>query len=483
MSDSVYNTKISVKLFPPPDTTVYAMNTPSSGGIDITNLVSDFVYYESITSPFVYAEMVLADSTGILDGGDDNDTDLGQCGLRKFCGLSIELTDPMSFEKDSSVARSVTAHVFDGANAFFINQIADDVSKGKQRMYRIKLVNKNAFASKAKQIKRAWPPNKDDRNIEFNQVISDVLQQEVQVSKLLEVTADRTEPTAVYSSLNVLPTAIFKDVCRKSVSLNQSGAGGTGVSSGGTSGTSSEDTETINKEIGYTIFETYDAFYFRSLRSFVTRTHNAGAAPDPDEYHTFAVRPVNDKDLSAAESSQTIISYKHNDSEKTTDVLTEIKKKKRGKPQERRYDVITNTYKIIEKTGQEKDPCNLTQIDDSFVQQEVDIFTEYQVSYFKICNPSDLNDLAVNPKKYESSYEGAMEEIRERTSRIRVPGNLTIKAGDRIQISIPKIKAESGEGSEESDKYSGLYSVISVAHRFEQGVRLFTDMEICKFRD
>lgn len=483
MSDSVYNTSIKVSLFPPPDTSVYAMNTPSSGGLDITKLVTHFNYYESITSPFVYAEMVLFDSTGILDGGDDNNTSLGQCGLRKFCGITIELTDPMSFNKDASVARSVAAYIFEGTNAFFVNQIADDVVRGKSRMYKLKLVNKNAFSSKAKQVKRAWPPGRTDRNIEFNQIISDVLQQEMQVNKLLDVTADRTEPTAVYSALNVLPTSIFKDVCRKSVSLNQSGAGGTGVAAGGTSGTSSEPTETINKEVGYTIFETYDSFYFRSLRSFVTTTHNAGAAPDPDEYHTFAVRPVNGGDLSAAEISQTILSYTHNDSDKTTDVLTEIKKKKRGKPQERRYDVVTNTYKILEKTGQEKDQCNLTQIDDSFVQQDVEIFTEYQVSYFKICNQTDLNDLAVNPKKYESSYDGAMEEIRERTSRIRVPGNLTIKAGDRILISIPKTKADSGEGSTESDKYSGLYSVISVAHRFEEGIKLFTDMEICKFRD
>lgn len=485
MSDTVYNTKITAVVYPPPTGDVYGMGSPTSGGVDISALVANFSYYESIFSPFCYAELTLMDSTGLLEGGPDAQNGLGECGLRKFSCVDISLPDPMAFNKEN-VERSVEAYQWQGTNCFYVNKISNQLNKGKKKIYTLKLVPRDSFTSIAKQFIQHWGSNGTVSSVEYNRVIEDILNDQMQVQKTLNVTGDRTEPTGAYSMHNVYPLSAIKDILKKSVSLNQSGSvsgASTGSSSGGTTNTSKEPTDNMNKKVGYAFFETYDNFTFRSLESFVNRNHTAGAAPDPDEYHSFAVLPVNDRDVTAQQASQSIISYKHFDDENTTDVLTEVRKKKRGTPKTVRYDVTTNTFKTIEQTGTETDPCNITQIDGSFQQIERDVYTEFQVAYLKICRESDLNGMPVNPKKYEPYYDGGVEEIKERTSTIRVPGNLTLKAGDRIFISVPKTQAENGQPSDVSDKYSGLFSIISVAHRLENINKLYTDLDICKFRD
>jgi len=481
MSDTVYNTKITAVVYPAPTGSVYNMGSPTSGGVDISKLVSEFSYYESIFSPFCYAEMTIMDSTGLLEGSDESP--LGECGLRKFSCVSITLPDPMSFNKENT-DRSVEEYQWQGTNCFFVNQIANQINKGKKKIYTLKLVPRDSFTSIAKTYPRHWGSEGTISSVEFNKIIEDILNDQMQVQKTLNVTGDRTEPTASYDQNNNFPLAAIKRICQYATSLNQSGAApGGGSATGGTSNTSKESTENMNKKVGYAFFETYDNFTFRSLESFVNRNHTAGAAPDPDEYHNFSVFPVNSRDVTAKQASQAIISYKFLDDQNTTDVLTEIRKRKRGTPKTIRYDVTTNTYKTIEKTGEEPDPCNSAPVDGDFQIPMKEIYTEYSVSYVKVCKASDLENMPVNPEKYGIYYEDGVEEIKERTATIRVPGNLTLKAGDRISISIPKTQAENGQPSEVSDKYSGLFSIVSVAHRLENINKLYTDLDICKFRD
>ena len=84
-----------------------------------------------------------------------------------------------------------------------------------------------------------------------------------------------------------------------------------------------------------------------------------------------------------------------------------------------------------------------------------------------------------NPELTALNYGAMLDMLKTKTSTIRVPGNLSLSAGDHIALDFPLIKGDSGKAAEASDKYSGAYLITKINHRVEDITHLYTHMEIC----
>ena len=82
--------------------------------------------------------------------------------------------------------------------------------------------------------------------------------------------------------------------------------------------------------------------------------------------------------------------------------------------------------------------------------------------------PDALDNEPPNPELTSINYGAMLDMLKSKTSTIRVPGNLSLSAGDHIALDFPLIKGDSGKAAEASDKYSGAYLITKINHRVEQ---------------
>ena len=80
------------------------------------------------------------------------------------------------------------------------------------------------------------------------------------------------------------------------------------------------------------------------------------------------------------------------------------------------------------------------------------------------------------------NYSAILEALKTKTSSIRVPGNLSISAGDHIFIEVPTIQGDGSNATQTDNKYTGIYLVVKVSHRLEDIKNIFTDLEITQIK-
>ena len=443
--------------------------SPSGESRDISSLITDFKYYETIYSGFVTAKVTLLDSTGLLA---DNTEFNNGCGLTKFCAIEIILIDPTS---GTGYQRSISRVEFTGANCFYVNRIVNQIQQGKKRVYQLELVNRAGLIAASKRILQSWPDN-GGTNIEYNQIIEDMLTQNFNVpASKLDVTSDVTEPTSKYQAHYYHPTKIINDLCRLAVPRVQSGGGAAGPSSSTTSG--GVQTETLTKHAGYAFFETSRLFKYVSLDSLIS----VNGAVSFDATHVFATTIVNDSETTDEQKSQTIISYQFYEDEQTSGVIEDVVTGKTGTKSKIRYDNTTKRYIRSDPTVV-KDPCESIASEGSIVSVEYTNTTTYDVEYYDTCDENALDTAPINSHITSLNYDAIMEDLRSRTSKIRVPGNLSVSVGDKVSLFFQKLEGKGEQQEEFSDKYSGIYIVTGLLHKVEGVNKFFTHLQVCRIR-
>lgn len=446
---------------------------PERGFYEISD-VSSFEYFESIYEPFVTARLTLLDSSGVLE-----DAFGDKCGIRKFCAVEVTLADPRADEntRKRSNGEEVKTFNFVGQNCFYIQRIAEQKVKGKKQIYTLELLNKDALICISKVVSRKWPPGENSRNIEWNKIIDDLLTEEMKTSKEKNVTKDKTQNVGVYPALKYSPLKVINDACSKAIPLIQSG--GKTISGQSSKEKGSVPTEVKKDFAGYAFFETYDAFNYLSLDGLVN-TNATGITVD--EFHTFKTSVANSPQSTPDEEAQVIITYKFYDQDKTSSSIEDVLSGKTGNRTINYFNLTNRKFERVVNEYQ-KDKCEVVPFEDGFKIQINKITTKYQVEYFNTCDKTELESAIQNDTITTWNYQGNLEDIRSKTSTVRVPGNLALSAGDKVYLGFLKIQGVGGRDNELSDKYSGIYVITELAHRLEGVNKLYTDLSVCKLKD
>jgi len=446
---------------------------PEKGFYEISD-VSSFEYFESIYEPFITARLTLLDSSGILE-----DAFGDKCGIRKFCAVEVILADPKADEntRKRSNGKEVKTFDFVGQNCFYIQRIVEQKIKGKKQIYTLELLNKDALLCISKVVSRKWPPGENARNIEWNKIIDDLLTEEMKVTKEKNVRKDKTKNVSVYPALKYSPLKIINDACSDAIPLIQSG--GKTVSGESAKEKGSVPTEVKKDFAGYAFFETYDAFNYFSLDGLV---NISATGVTIDEYHTFTTSVANSNKSTPNEESQSILSYKFYDQDQTSSSIEDVLSGKTGNRTINYFNLTSRKYERVVSEYQ-KDKCEVIPFEDGFKLQENIITTKYQVEYFDTCDKAELESSVQNTTITTHNYRGNLEDIRSKTSTVRIPGNLALSAGDKVYLGFLKIQGVGDKENELSDKYSGIYVITELAHRLESVNKLFTDLSVCKLKD
>lgn len=424
---------------------------PEGDSVEFPEIVS-FDYYESLHDSFITASITIFDSSGKIDEA------FNKCGVRQFCPVEITVYDP-SYGKDW--VRQIPFMDFSGPNCFYVSRVVNQINRGKKKQYTLELVNKDSLVALSRTIRSAWPPDSSTK-IDYNTVIDDVLKKYIKTSKdTSPVMKVMTESVAKVMGNNMKPYQLINNICTKA----------TPKASGATSG--KEET----RPAGYVFYEVYDQYRFDSIHKLLTSLEYFNI-----DHSKYTIKPVTDGETSEKDASYVITSYKFYEDSNQSSLLEEVASKKRGKPKTKVLDVSRNIFKEIEKLPPKTitDKCLVTSVDEDFGPVTTITQTEYQFEYYNSCDETALDNEPTNPEITSMNYGAMLDMLKSKTSTIKVPGNLSLSAGDQIVLEIPEIKPEGDKGSESSAKYSGYYLITKINHKVVDAENVVTIMEICK---
>ena len=448
---SVTDTLVKATVFDIPSATKLVDLAPEGQGILFPEVIS-FNYYEAVLEDFITAELTILDSAGLVDES------FNKCGVRQFCPVEITLSDP---SKGTDWEKDRIEFEFTGDNCFFVNRVINQVVKGKKKQYTLELINRDAIVALSKNVKSSWPPDSSTK-VDYNTIVDDLLGRYVSTAKdKSPVMEEMTEAIPKLQGHNFKVYELLNSMCQYATPK-------------GTDGSGKEET----RPAGYVFYETYDQYRFDSIHKLMTEPFRL----DTKKGTAYQVIFVNDNVTGPALASQTILSYKFYDGATQSSLLEEIATKKRGKPRTVLLDVQRNTDKVIEKMPPKtvEDKCLKTASDGDLTTVKYIEQTEYMLEYYNTCDETALDNEPTNPELTSMNYGAMLDMLKTKASTIRVPGNLSLSAGDHLYLDFPLIKGDSGKAAEASDKYSGAYLITKINHRVEDITHLYTHMEICK---
>lgn len=444
---SVTDTNITVSVFNIPTATKLVDMKPEGMGIMFPEVIT-FNYYESVLEDFITAELTILDSAGLVDEAFD------KCGVRQFCPVEISVIDPSA---DTEWERERRLLEFVGDNCLFVNNVSDQIIQGKKKQYTLELVNRDAIVALSKNVKSSWPPDSSTK-VDYNTIVDDLLGRYISTPKdKTPVMEYMTETIGKLQGHNFKVYELLNSMCKYATPK-------------GTDGSGPEET----RPAGYAFYETYGEYRFDPIHKLMTEPYRLKSA--------YKVMPVNDEQTGPAEAAQSILSYKFYDGATQSSLLEEIATKKRGKPETQVLDVQRNTFTKIEKLPPKtvEDKCLKAASDGEFTTVKYLEQSQYQIEYYNTCDETALDNEPTNPELTSMNYGAMLDLLKSKVSTIRVPGNLSLSAGDHLELDFPLIKGDSGKAAEASDKYSGQYLITRINHRVEDISHLYTHIEICK---
>ena len=424
---------------------------PEGKPINFPEVIS-FEYFENILDPFIRANVTILDSSGEVD------TAFNNCGVRQFCPVELTLYDP-SHEKDWERDRSVFE--FTGDNCFYVNRVKDQVTQGKKKSYTLELITRDSLIALSRTIKSSWPPD-DSTGIDYNTVVSDVLNKYIKTSKDYSYVMDAMSESVDKVMGNARkPIELINNICTRATPKGTATGGG------------KEET----RPTGYAFYETYDSYKFDSIYKLLTEPSNLNI-----NHGKYDLSIVNTSESTEKEAAYSILGYKFYDGATQTSLQEEITAKTRGKAKTILLDQERSSYKMIEKLTPETvvSPCLKAASDNDFAPVKTVTQSEYQIEFYNSCKPDALDNSPLNPELSSMNYGALLNILKSKTSTINMNGNLSLSVGNHLNIDFPLIKGDGVKQTELSAKYSGNYLITKIRHYVKDINHVYTTAEICK---
>ena len=402
--------------------TIKRMQLTSNQGVavDISPMVTDFSYYESVLSNVITATAVCVE-TG--HGGVKEGTILDGLPIRGGERLDVEVQD---FYGETLKLE------------MYVNRIRNASSGTQKNLYFLDFASKYYFANEQTRVVRAY------KDAPISTHVSTIINNQFKGAK---INTDETSFNYRFIGNDRKPLYVCTWLASRSVPKAESSGGGGGNTVGGAA--------------GYFFYETRDSFNFRSIdklfKEDVKRTYKYTATPNQEFNNTKDGKPVykvlrynidSDVDL---QSNMTLGTYNNRTIY---------------------FDPVGMRYRVVEynienqkgkiTTADTKEAARL--VNESFIKSP----TRLMSTVLDIGYNTELDKWKSNPVKanYDAPKTMAQSIMRYNQlftiqSEVTVSGDLGIRAGDLIELILP----EPGEKPEINKKTGGKYMVANVCHK------------------
>ena len=411
-------------------------------GYDIKQMVNSFSYVESVTSPFVAATLVIADSSGFIN-------DLPIQG-----GETVVVTVQTS---SSDEPQEYTMVVW---------RIANRGSQGKAQAYTLGLVSVEALNNECVRLVKPLSGKPDD-------IIKKMLREDLKTDKEFFPAEATTQFAVKMLPVNRRPFDIIASLSIKSVQS------GTTTSSGTASGSSTNnEKQTVSGSAGYFFWENKRGYNFFSVDSLMDIEQGQIWGP-------YVEKPANQSD--GADDRFTIAQASF---VSEADIMTSMRMGKysslmvffnhsTGQYHEYHYSV-KDAYKDMKHLGPQNTPSLIT-----FREKDISDYPTRIVSSL-LDHESWYNDAGIASFEEEDGADSPSEFcdfhkhfaaqslmryelLKNQMGTVVIPGNSEICAGDRVEIQlVNKTSTEVAKDQPIDQESSGTYLIAEVTHEYSR---------------
>ena len=398
------------------------------GGVDISAIVPEFNYYESVLSNVITASMVVAE-TGFESSGNDSIATQGLLDGLPIRGgerVDISITDPQG-------------NNLSFGEGLYVNRARNATPGTQKDVYFIDLCSKESFANEQTRVVKRYEGKISDS---ISSILSEVL-------KSGSANVDSTAINYNFIGNDRKPLYVCTWLASKSVPL----------------GTSTGEGNSVGGAAGYLFFQTRDGFNFRSIDKIfgqsVTKRfiyNNTGKNP-ASGYDGNVLTYDIDRDVDMKDSLAT------------------------GAYNNRSifFDFYSMNYKVVEYDISQQEEKLTTagkkfapsQVAKAFTQSPTRLFSHVlDVGTIPRGVTSDAQLKSWQEDKTASNYDAEKSMVQSVMRynqlfaiqiNITIPCDLSIKAGDLIYCDFPEMKGE--DNKEVNPESGGIYMVAHVCHR------------------
>jgi len=427
--------------------------------LNIIDLMMEMSIFESITSPFMTANLVLADSGNNI---------MGNLPIQGNERIKIVLATADSDKK----------YTYD----FRVYSINNRISSGKIQAYILKLVSYEALANEALRIGKKY----EDYG---HKIVYDIMKNIMKTNKTIDAD-DACKYKMKFIPSNKRPFELIYSLASKCISSKANPTASPPPTTGSTTSASSTPSTVgsaagkLKGSAGYLFFETYNGYVFSSIDRLSDSGSDGYGGKPPVATYEYSITNT-DKDQ--GNNSLKILEY-------TFDQELDIFKRMRmgtysslivffnvntGYYEEYVYS-LSDTYKNMVHMGSaEKLPKgqkDLSQYPTRIMTQIIDHEAFYNDT--GVASP-ETKDTSGKPtefpdwkKFYMAQSIGRMSLLSNQVLNITIPCSLQIHAGDKLNLLLPNVAAESQRSTQEYDEeHSGVYLIQDISYNFKRGNR------------
>lgn len=418
-------------------------------GYEIKHLVGTFSYVESVTSPFVAATLVVADSAGLL------------------ADLPIQGGETVKIEVETSTSEQNQEYVMQ------VWKVGNRYAKNNTQGYTLGLISVEAMNNECIRLYKRYDGKPEE-------IIQRILQENLKTKKTFNTKINSiTSPTQFKVKLiatNRRPFDFISSLCVKSVRSGKSSPlPGAGKNSGSKSQT---DKPKVKGSAGYFFWENKRGFNFFAVDDLLKGDEESTWGP-------YVEKPSN---VSDGADDRFTISQATFKSE--VDVMTAMRKGKyssllvffnHSTGQYHEYDYsLKDAYKDMDHLGSQNTPSLVefdgksisdypTRIISTLLDHET-WYNEPEIASYEEEDQSEKpSEFCDFHKHFAAQSLMRYELLKHQQATIIIPGNSDICAGDRIDIKlVNKTPGERVEDEPYDPESSGIYLVEEVTHSYDR---------------
>ena len=412
--------------------------------------VASLIVYESLDSPYLVAELSLIDN-----------------GVNMIGNIPIQGTEKVTFGLKTPYFSDVEYKY-----EFRVSAIRNRQAGGKIQTYTLDLISFEGLQNESLRVAKTFDKY-------AHEIVEDLMKNYFKTNKDI-IDIEKCKYKIKMIPRGQRPFDLIYSLLSKSVSTSYSPASPAGSSTSLPSSKTSDKPgttdinpqENISGTAGFFFWETQEGYKFKSVDGLCS---DAGTVKDTFNYKLAKVE-------SNTDTGRNIIEYQY------TNEVDVLKKMRYGtyssmmvffNPSTGRYEEyvfdIEKSYKTMQHLGKDEKipegPKELSKYPTRIMTQFLDDETFYNGTGIASIDPKDNDGQGTSFPDYKKFYMAQSISrkllLSNQELRVTVHGNLTLRAGDKINILLPNFSVEEERKTEKYDKqHSGTYLIKDISYEF-----------------
>lgn len=416
--------------------------------------VMSLVMYESLESPYLLGEIAITDS-----------------------GVNLIATVPITgMEKITFGIKTPYFSDSEYKYTMYVSSVRNRVGAGKVQTYTLDLISYEGLQNEGIRIGKSYADY-------GNKIVEDIMKTYFKTNK--KVNAESCKYQMKFIPRNQRPFDLIYSFLPKCISGDFSSNTDTGATSSinktntnSSTQTDANPAESISGSAGYFFWETYDGFQFKSIDKLCSSEFSGSGGDKVKDTFVYRLGKIEGN----TDAGRNILEYQY------TNEIDVLKKMRHGtyssmmvffNPSTGQYEEyifkMDESYNSMIHLGKDEKipegPKQLSKYPTRIMTQIIDHETFYNGTDIASPDPKD-NDKSGTPfpdykKQYMSQSIARKLLLNNQEMRLTICGNLTLRAGDKINILLPNFSVDEQRKTEQYDKqHSGTYLIKEISYEF-----------------